>query len=38
MDANSSWWVSELMAAECRKSVAPSRMEAHNAVMVQEGA
>ena len=25
--ANNSWWVSELLAADCKKSVAPPRMD-----------
>ena len=34
MDANNNWWVSELLAADCEKSVAPSRMGRYCGAMV----
>ena len=35
VDANNSWWVSDLLAAECQKSVASSRTGGHSAEMAQ---
>ena len=35
MNANNSWWDSELLAVDCQKSVTPFRMGRHHATMVQ---
>ena len=35
MDANNSWWVSELLVGDCQKSVAQPRMGRHYATVVQ---
>ena len=35
MDAHYSWWVSDLLAADCKQKMAPPRMERHFAAVVQ---
>ena len=35
MDANNSCWVSEQLAADCKKNVDPPRMGGHSAATVQ---
>ena len=35
IDANNSWWISELLAADCERSVASSSMEGYTTEMVE---